>query len=283
MMNRYLLQIVLACLPLAALAGNGGEAMPRPNWTLEAAAAVQDRQAARAELAELYLLARSGRADELQLRVEAIAGGVDRPAPERDYILYELALALAEFDPSPGAAEVLRFLAETPARTLIPHEENAHYGWPLYNIRAAATGALSAWERRSRPGAGTLPDAEGFLSTLPNSASVTASLRAARAEYNPGEIEALVLAAPGLEDPGLAAALLAELAPAVIGRPAVDDLLFGLLSHPDLGGSAALALAGSREKAIRDRLAVEAVAGEGLAARRAAVALANRLAEEENE
>lgn len=280
-MNRSLLPILLACLPLAVLAGNGGEAMPGPNWTPEAAVAAQDRQAARAELAGLYRLARSGRTAELQSRVEAIASGADRPAPERDYILYELALALAEFDPSPGGAETLRFLADTPAKTLIAHEENARYGLPMYNIRAAATGALAAWERRYRPEAGALPGAEVFLSTLDDSSSVTARLRAARAGYRPGEIEALVLAAPDLEDTGLAAAVLAELSPAVIGRPAVDELLFRLLSHPELGGSAALALAGSRDPGIRDRLAIEAVEGDGLAARRAAVALANRLAEEE--
>ena len=280
-MNRRLLQIALACLPLAALAGNGDEAMPRPNWTPEAATAVQDRQAARAELAELYRLARLGRSDELRWRVEAIAGGDDRPAPERDYILYELALALAEFEPAPGTADTLRLLADTPARTRVPHEENAHYGVPLYNIRAAASGALAAGGRRTRPATETFPDASDFLSTLQDHGSVTARLRAAQSEYTPGEIESLVLAAPTLDDTGLAAALLAELAPAVIGRPAVDELLFSLMPHPELGGSAALALAGSRDEIIRERLAIEAVEGEGPAARRAAVALSGVLAEEE--
>lgn len=280
-MNRRLLQLVLACLPLVALAGNGGEAMPRPNWTPEAAAVAEDRQAARAELAELFRLARSGRTDELQRRVETIAGGADRPAPERDYILYELALSLAEFDPSPGGAETLRFLADTQARTRVPHEEHAHYGVPLYNIRAAATGALAAWERSTLAATRSLPQAQDFLSSLQDGGSVTSRLRAARTGYTPGEIETLVLAAPALGDSALAAAVLAELAPAVIGRPAVDDLLFGLLSHPELGGSAALALAGSRDEAVRERLAVEAVEGEGPAARRAAVALSGVLAEEE--
>lgn len=280
-MNRHLLQIALACLPLAALAGNGSEAMPRPNWTPEAATVVQDRQAARTELAELYRLARSGRSDELRWRVETIAGDDDRPAPERDYILYELALALAEFDQAPGTADTLRLLADTPARTRVPHQENAHYGVPLYNIRAAASGALAAWERRSRPATEALPDAGDFLSTLRNHRSVTARLREARQEYTPGELESLVLASPELDDTALAAALLAELAPAVIGRPAVDELLFSLLPHPELGGSAALALAGSRDEVIRERLAIEAVEGEGPAARRAAVALSGVLAEEE--
>lgn len=279
-MNRRLLQIALACLPLVALAGNSGEAMPRPNWTPEAAAAAQDRQAARVELAELYRLARAGRADELRSRVEAIAGDTDRPAPERDYILYELALALAEFDPAPGTAETLQLLADTPARTRVPHEENAYYGVPLYNIRAAASGALAAWEQRSRTGTESLPGVDDFLSTLQDHGSVTARLRAARGEYTPDEIESLVLAAPGLDDSSLAAALLAELAPAVIGRPAVDELLFSLLPHPELGGSAALALAGSRNEVILERLAVEAVEGEGPAARRAAVALSGVLTEE---
>jgi hypothetical protein len=126
-----------------------------------------------------------------------------------------------------------------------------------------------------------LPDADDFLSTLRNHGSVTARLRAARQEYTPGELEALVLASPGLDDTALAAALLAELAPAVIGRPAVDELLFSLLPHPELGGSAALALAASRDELIRERLAIEAVEGEGPAARRAAVALSGVLAEEE--
>ena len=280
-MNRRLLQIALACLPLAALAGNGGEAMPRPNWTPEAATAVQDSQSARAELAELYGLARSGRSDELHLRVAAIAGGDARPAPERDYILYELALALAEFEPTPGTAETLRLLADTPARTRVPHEESDRYGVPLYNIRAAASGALAAWERQTRPETESLPDPNEFISTLQDHESVTARLRAAQEAYTPGEIETLVLASPGLDDPAVAAALLAELAPAVIGRPAVDELLFSLLAHPELGGSAALALAGSHDEAIRERLAIEAVEGDGLAARRAAVALSGVLAEEE--
>ena len=95
-MNRRLFQIVMACLPLTVLAESSGEAMPRPNWNTEAATAAADRQTVRTELAELYRLARSSRTSELHDRVEALAAGRDRPAPERDYILYELALALAE-------------------------------------------------------------------------------------------------------------------------------------------------------------------------------------------
>ena len=142
-MNRRLLQIALACLPLAALAGNGDEAMPRPNWTPEAANAVQDRKAARAELAELCRLARLGRSDELRWRVEAIAGGDDRPAPERDYILYELALALAELAIEAG----LPAGVGQPSTVLSRMSRGHPQGWPRRRLGGPRKGRNRAVSR----------------------------------------------------------------------------------------------------------------------------------------
>jgi hypothetical protein len=69
-----------------------------------------------------------------------------------------------------------------------------------------------------------------------------------------------------------AALVVAEFAPGLLHQPEAAALLFGLLGHPDLGASAALALSRSPDVGIHERLAELAAEGKGLESRRAALA-----------
>lgn len=71
-----------------------------------------------------------------------------------------------------------------------------------------------------------------------------------------------------------AALVLAELAPELAPDPAMTDLLFDTLSHPELGAAASMALARHPDLLVRERLQALAASDDGLAARRAALALA---------
>lgn len=76
--------------------------------------------------------------------------------------------------------------------------------------------------------------------------------------------------------PTVAALSLAELAPALLGRPDIRDLLFGLLGEPGLGAAAALTLSASTDPAVRARLSTLASDHQDLTGKRAALALDSR-------
>jgi hypothetical protein len=83
-------------------------------------------------------------------------------------------------------------------------------------------------------------------------------------------LQRLVREAP----PATAALAIAALAPGLLQQPEVAGLLFDLLGDPALGAAAALTLSQSGSPAMRKQLTEMAAGGSGLAARRAALALA---------
>ena len=272
--------LFLACTALAAAAAEPG--MPAPNWNREAALAAQDPAAVAQTLEQLFQLARERRSAALLEEVNRIADDPAVPAPERDRVLQQLAAALGDFPPGQVDAAILERLAATRALVRVPHEESPGVGVPLYNIRAAASGSLAQWQRAAKPET-TLGDkapAELITSLSQPGPGQLERIRRARAELAAGDLEALLFAAASLEDATTAALWVAELAPAVIDRPAVGDFLMGLLDDPHLGGTAALALAASHDTHLLDELATLADEGSGLAAQRAALALQARLREE---
>ena len=270
--------VILLILPLL-LAGNvSGQSMPGPNWDPAAAAISADTGEARNTLDALYQLARRGEADELLALVRVIAEDTNQKGPERDYVLHSLALALADFEPGVIGPEVLEFLRETRSSVRIPHAENPAMGIPLFNIRAAATGSLAEWARLRNPPQekDTTPlDVDAFIGSLPDLAGpgFAAHLRQARGVYDASELEAVLLAAPALPQVAAASVVVAELSPGLLGRPAVDDYLFDLLNHPQLGSTAALALGRHGDVSVLERLADLAATDAGLASRRASLAL----------
>jgi len=267
-------QILALCLLLAATGAAAAEReMARPNWDRAAAAAAIDETRARSDLALLFRYARSGQSAELMHEVQNLAGDRVRPAPERDYILFQLAAALGELEPGTIKPEILAFLANTRSRVLVAHEDHPQLGVPLYNIRAAASGSMQAWNRhREQEGK---QDPASLLQALSSvdSTVTAAQVRRARAVLTAEEIEAVLAAVTHIENPGTAALILAGLAPGNLQRPAVTDLLFDLLEHRQLGATAGLLLAKSGDPAIIDRLAESAGRGDSPGARRARSAL----------
>ena len=267
-------QILALCLSLAATGATAAEPeMARPNWDRTAAAAAIDEARARGELASLFRYARSGQSARLMREVQHISEGRERPDPERDWILFQLAAALGELEPGTIGPEIVAYLANTRSRVLVAHEDHPRLGVPLYNIRAAASGSIRAWDRHGRQEGGQ--DAASLLQALSSadSAVTAAQVRRARAVLTPGEIEAVLAATKRVGNPGTAALILAGLAPGHLQRPAVRDLLFDLLEHRQLGATAGLLLAKSGDPAIIDRLAETAGRGDSPGARRARTAL----------
>jgi hypothetical protein len=76
-----------------------------------------------------------------------------------------------------------------------------------------------------------------------------------------------------------AALAIAHLAPARLGDPAVQDLLFSTLADQSLGAAAALVLGASPDPAVQRRLSDIASQDTGLAKERAALAIQSRKAE----
>jgi hypothetical protein len=283
-MNRYLpLLIVLLLMTVDASAADR-DPPPRPNWNRASAAEAVDVSAARQTLAVLYRLAREGQDEELMSQVKAIAADQGRSDPERDRILHILAQSLGDLGPGLVGTEVLEFLATTRSRALVPHDDRGDYGIPMYNIRAAASGALAEWKRLERSESEQLtgpgPDITAFKHELTSGESRVAAARVRRARviYTPEEIESVLVSVTAMPDAGTASLVLAELAGAALDRPAVPDLLFGLLEHPDLGATAALTLARSDDPAILARLMDTADSHQGLAALRAKLAIDTVLA-----
>jgi hypothetical protein len=267
-------QILALCLLLAATGAIAAERdMARPNWDRAAAAAAIDETRVRSELASLFRYARSGQSAELMHEVQHIARDRDRPAPERDYILFQLAAALGELEPQTIDAEIIAYLASTRSRVLVAHEDHPELGVPLYNIRAAASGSMQAWNRHGKQE--RVQDTAALLQALSSadSAVTAAQVRRARAVLTAEEIEAVLTAVTHIENPGTAALILAGLAPAHLERPAVTNLLFDLLEHRQLGATAGLLLAKSANPAIIERLAETAGGGDSPGARRAQSAL----------
>ena len=284
-MARLITLLAVSVLFAANAAAEGRDALPRPNWHRAAAAEAVDMNAARQSLASLYRLAREGRDAELLEAVKAIAIGQARPDPERDFILFTLARSLGDLGPAYVGPETLEWLSTTRSRTRVPHEESANAGVPMYNIRAAAHGALADWNRFENEGPSEgrelVLNVDTFTrALLRGGGNVTLShIRQARMALTPEEIEVVLMAVPSMPDSSTASLVVAELADGGMGITAVRDFLFELLEHPELGATAALALSRSNEAAVLERLAV-AAEGNERTARRAALAIETRLTAE---
>ena len=283
-MNYRPILLIFALLP-GLLVHAGSDTLPGPNWDRASAIAIADTADSRETLALLYRLAREGRSRELLLQVRTIADDTRRPGPERDLILHSLATALGDFEPDMVDPGVLEYLSQTRSRARVAHEEHPRMGVPLYNIRAAASGSLMKWESfedRASGGPDTevYSDADAFAKAIsgPKGPELAGLVRKARLTLDSEELETIVLSAPSMPDAGAASVVLAELSPDLLGRPAIDDLLFELLGHPELGASAALVLGRHGDGLVLDRLAGLASRDEGLASRRASLAIDTHLA-----
>ena len=71
----------------------------------------------------------------------------DWPLPAREAVIHRFTQSLAELPRDAVAVEVMQYLQNYRARTLVPHEEHQTAYVPLFNIRGAATGVENGWQR----------------------------------------------------------------------------------------------------------------------------------------
>lgn len=316
-----------------------------PNWTAQAARQAAGEVDLVLELRPLFERARAGEDADLRRRLEAVTANEEWPLPARERLLHAFALGLGDLPPGAAGPESLGYLLNYRPQTLVPHEDHASAGVPLFNIAAAATGSMNLWRRQiaydssrkllaqsastwgaeswvtawlaadpaSRRGlldgldlapearlrevaalalrdlsqrpeltgvaarsAALLPDPAllGDALVRGDGPELAAALRSAAAALDESERAGLLRRLVAEASAGNASLAIAEWAPGLLHDPAVAGLLFDLLGDPALGATAALALAGSRQPAVRERLAALAEHGDDAPARRAAAALA---------
>jgi hypothetical protein len=184
------LQAVAACLALLITPVAGAEVIPQqPNWTAEAAGRAVGRVDTLEELKPLFKLARDGRDQELLGKLQSLAADETWPLPAREKVLHDFALGLADLRVNAVGPDILSFLDNYRPATLIPHDEQARFGVPMYTISAAAAGISNAWERQ----AATSEAAEFF--NEPGDAWVPAFLAAGGAPQQ-GYADALTSVSP---------------------------------------------------------------------------------------
>lgn len=153
-MKRPCLTLTCLLLLLPASAPSGAEpAAPGPRWTEPNWTEKQALQAAgeidlATELAPLFERARAGDDADLRGRLEAIAANQRWPLPARERLLHAFALGLGELPPGAAGPESIGYLLGYRPQTLVPHEDHAAAGVPLFNIPAAASGSMNLWRRQ---------------------------------------------------------------------------------------------------------------------------------------
>jgi hypothetical protein len=88
----------------------------------------------------------------------------DWPLPAREAAIYQFTRSLAELPREAIAPEILQYLQNYQAQTLVPHEDHTDAFVPLFNIRSAAAGIENGWQRSEYA-----LEAETLLETNPKS------------------------------------------------------------------------------------------------------------------
>jgi hypothetical protein len=146
MIKHPALSALLAIFGLALHAGSYGQS-PVLQWDRNSAmAAVRavDIDAAVYEISELTSLADGVKT---LARLKQIETRSDWPLPAREAVVYQFTRSLAELPRDAVATEVMQHLRNYQAQTLVPHEDHGEHSVPLFNIRAAAAGVESGWQR----------------------------------------------------------------------------------------------------------------------------------------
>jgi len=334
------LKLLCFCLTLLSwLPVQAQFSMPEPNWTRSQALEAVRQIDANSALKPLFRLARESRDNELLRELINIENNSDWPVPAREYVLHAFALGLGDMPAWTAGAKVLAYLEDFEPRTLVPHEDHAAAGVPLFNVRVAAAGSVNEWRRYSAwkeaqqhfpQGGETWIEAflaagsvqrRGFGDALTSAAApqlreigklaltgiarepsltiiaartgilladremlqqsiidgrgpgVMAALREAHRAFDEGETEAILRYSMEHARPETASLAMAELGPSLLKHPDVAVLMIETLGNPDLGATAAMLLSASANPFIREQLVEMAKGRQGLASRRAALAV----------
>jgi hypothetical protein len=122
--------------------------MQEPNWERDQALQAARNADTQAMLKPLFQMARSGNSNDLLESLHGQQSDASLSAPARDYLLFSFTLGLADLDAHSVSPDVLNFLSGYRVRTLVAHGEYPHMAVALFNIRAAAAGVRSAWDRQ---------------------------------------------------------------------------------------------------------------------------------------
>jgi hypothetical protein len=120
-----------------------------PNWTQQAALQAAGEVDLVTELGPLFERARAGRDADLRRQLEAVTANEKWPLPARERLLHAFALGLGDLPPGAAGPESLAYLLDYRPRTLVPHEDHASAGVPLFNVPAAAAGSVNLWRRQT--------------------------------------------------------------------------------------------------------------------------------------
>ena len=331
--------LLLAGLACTYAAAESSPATPS-NWEeADAIAAIASVDTV-TQISELNRLATTGDSAALLERAVAIHEYADWPAPAREFVLFNLAMSLGDMPHGQVDREVTDYLVSVSPVVRVEHPDHPAASVPMFNIAAAAYGAMAEWERQAasaeahdlislgphawldaylrvtpvqREGylrsAATYTDPEltglaeaalGRVEAHPGSARIATMaglrigdpvlfsdslksnehnglaemIRASTEVFPPGEQQNILLQAVRHAPASTASLVIAELAPALLDQPLIENLMFELLADLNLGASAALALSKSDSPRHRTRLTQISLDEPGLAASRAALALA---------
>jgi hypothetical protein len=81
-------------------------------------------------------------------QLKQLENRADWPLPAREAALYRFTRSLVDLPRDAVSPAVLRHLRTYQAQTLVPHDEHESAFIPLFNIRAAAAGVESSWQRQ---------------------------------------------------------------------------------------------------------------------------------------
>jgi len=147
-MNKPISIFTLGCLLFMTATAMAAQALfPQPNWARQHAVKAAGQVNITITLKPLFQLARNGNNKELLIELEAIESDSALSGPARDRLLHSFAQALGDLPAWSVSRDVLDYLHNYEAQTLVPHDNRAAVGIALFNIRAAVAGSVSQWQR----------------------------------------------------------------------------------------------------------------------------------------
>jgi hypothetical protein len=131
----------------ATAAGAAGPVLPWPNATEAEVYAAIERVDTHAELAALQRLTQERNDAALLARMRQVAGRTDWPPAAREYVLFSYAQSLSDLPPAAVGTDVIEWLGTRRPEIRVPHPDDDRLGIALFNIPAAAAGAVTEWRR----------------------------------------------------------------------------------------------------------------------------------------
>jgi hypothetical protein len=209
----WMLALAFCAASVTALAATPD--WPAPEWRADAALR-QAKSTTASTIADALLDTLREHPDELAAALDALVARNDLSWPLREAAVMRLLQALDGTPRHRIPEDAVLLLAGWQPRTLVPHEEDASLGAPLFDIAARTHGLQNRWRREAvatRAKARARDDAEAFVTAWSASADAVEraglldALDAGGAALQRGVLEAALAAGPSLRQPAAHAAL----------------------------------------------------------------------------